>query len=61
MAPKTKQDIEKLSPLFKVNNNYLAIYRKDDGELDKTKKIDPLDEDKFYKVFTIIIPHNNTE
>jgi len=29
LAPKTKADIEKLEPYFKVNNNYLAILKKD--------------------------------
>ena len=29
LAPKTKQDIEKLDPFFQTNNNYLAILKKD--------------------------------
>ena len=37
-----------------MNNNYIATFRKDEGKsFGATQSIDPLDDEKFYKVNTL--------
>jgi len=39
-----------LNPYFTINNEYLALYRKDEGDFaTKTVKIDAANEEVFYK------------
>ncbi|KAM3137771.1 hypothetical protein pb186bvf_010191 [Paramecium bursaria] len=39
LAPRTKLDIEKLDPYFTVNNNYVGMFKQDEGKQDNSKSV----------------------
>lgn len=39
LRAKTKADIEKLDPYFNVNNEYLGVFKKDEGKADNATSV----------------------